>query len=138
MHEKHWGLTESPFQTGGYFFQTPSLEEAFARLEFLVDNGRQLGIDVTQEQVPIADEVQGLCELFGFEPIELANEGTFVLAVPKEQGDAALEILRFSQPTAAIIGTVVEQHLGKVVLTSPWGSQRYLELPKGELLPRIC
>lgn len=101
-------------------------------------NGRQLGIDVTQEQVPIADEVQGLCELFGFEPMELANEGTFVLAVPKEQGDAALEILRLSQPTAAIIGTVVEQHLGKVVLTSPWGSQRYLELPKGELLPRIC
>jgi len=44
MHEKHWGMTESPFQSGGYFYQTPSLEEAFARLEFLVENGRQLGI----------------------------------------------------------------------------------------------
>ncbi|WP_417346264.1 hydrogenase expression/formation protein HypE [Ferrimonas sp.] len=99
---------------------------------------RELGIRVEQDQVPIADEVQGLCELFGFEPMELANEGTFVLGVPADQAEQALALLKQGQESAAIIGTVVDQHVGKVVLTSPWGSQRYLELPKGELLPRIC
>ncbi|USD36878.1 MULTISPECIES: hydrogenase expression/formation protein HypE [Ferrimonas] len=99
---------------------------------------RELGIEVQQQQVPIAQEVQGLCELFGFEPMELANEGTFVLAVSADQAEQAQALLQQSQPTAAIIGTVVDAHVGKVVLTTPWGSQRYLELPKGELLPRIC
>ncbi|MGS0724736.1 AIR synthase-related protein, partial [Shewanella sp. 0m-11] len=82
----------------------------------------------------------GLCELYGFEPFDLANEGTFILAVPKESADATLEIMkRFCHcEQAAVIGQVTEQRLGKVVLNTPWGSRRYLDLPQGELLPRIC
>ncbi|MBR9728026.1 hydrogenase expression/formation protein HypE [Shewanella intestini] len=99
-----------------------------------------VGIDVDEDAIPVADEVKGLCELFGFEPYDLANEGTFILAVPKAAAAGAVEIMkRYGNcEHAAIIGHVTEAHAGKVVLTTPWGSHRYLDLPQGELLPRIC
>jgi hydrogenase expression/formation protein HypE len=76
----------------------------------------------------------------GFEAYDFANEGTFVMALPMEQVEAALEVLHsFEQcRQAAMIGRVSEQYPGLVILQTPWGSQRVLELPKGELLPRIC
>ncbi|MCW3173801.1 hydrogenase expression/formation protein HypE [Shewanella subflava] len=99
-----------------------------------------VGINLNEKAIPIADEVKGLCELFGFEAHDLANEGTFVIALPREVAEGAVEILqRYGHcEKACIIGNVVAAHLGKVVLTTPWGSHRYLDLPQGELLPRIC
>ncbi|QIZ78720.1 hydrogenase expression/formation protein HypE [Ferrimonas lipolytica] len=99
---------------------------------------RELGIEVAEQALPIDPAVQGLCELFGFEPAELANEGTFVVAVAAEQAEQAVAILQQFQSTATVIGKVCNEYAGKVVQTSPWGSKRYMELPKGELLPRIC
>ncbi|GLP97303.1 hydrogenase expression/formation protein HypE [Paraferrimonas sedimenticola] len=101
-------------------------------------HARQLGISVDESQLPVAPETQGVCELFGFEPLELANEGTFVLAVKPAQAEQALALLQSIQPSAARVGELVEAHAGKVVLTTPWNSKRYMEMPKGELLPRIC
>ncbi|GIU11102.1 MULTISPECIES: hydrogenase expression/formation protein HypE [unclassified Shewanella] len=97
-------------------------------------------INVNEQAIPVSDEVRGLCELYGFEPLDLANEGTFILAVPKESADATLEIMkRFCHcEQAAVIGQVNDNRKGKVVLNTPWGSSRYLDLPQGELLPRIC
>ncbi|ABV87344.1 hydrogenase expression/formation protein HypE [Shewanella pealeana] len=97
-------------------------------------------INVNEQAIPVCDEVRGLCELYGFEPLDLANEGTFILAVPKESADATLEIMkRFCHcEQAAVIGNVNDNRKGKVVLNTPWGSSRYLDLPQGELLPRIC
>ncbi|GIU27968.1 hydrogenase expression/formation protein HypE [Shewanella sp. MBTL60-007] len=97
-------------------------------------------INVKEEAIPVCDEVRGLCELYGFEPFDLANEGTFILAVPRESADATLEIMkRFCHcEQAAIIGEVNQNRKGKVILNTPWGSTRYLDLPQGELLPRIC
>ncbi|KFZ38487.1 hydrogenase assembly protein HupF [Shewanella mangrovi] len=99
-----------------------------------------VGIDIEEKNIPVCDEVRGVCELYGFEPWDLANEGTFVIALPQQAAEAAVEImLRFCGcQDATIIGTVSDAHAGKVVLQSPWGSKRYLELPQGELLPRIC
>ncbi|MGS0680721.1 hydrogenase expression/formation protein HypE [Shewanella sp. 125m-7] len=99
-----------------------------------------IGINLVEEAVPVSEEVKGLCELYGFEALDLANEGTFILAVPKKSADATLEIMqRFGHcEHAAVIGEVTEQRPGKVVLNTPWGSSRYLDLPQGELLPRIC
>lgn len=95
-------------------------------------------VEVEEEKIPVADEVNGICELLGFEAMSLANEGTFVLAIAKEDADKALEVLKATNETAAIIGEVTEQYLGRVVLNSAWGTKRFLELPTGELLPRIC
>ncbi|MEO1927598.1 MAG: hydrogenase expression/formation protein HypE [Nautiliaceae bacterium] len=95
-----------------------------------------VGIEIEEEKLPISDEVIGLCEIFGFEPMDLANEGTFVVAVDAQDAKKAEQVLKQFNDKASIIGEVVEGN--KVVLTSPWGSKRYIELPKGELLPRIC
>jgi hydrogenase expression/formation protein HypE len=99
-----------------------------------------IGIDVEEASIPICDEVKGLCELFGFEPFDLANEGTFIMALPMDVAEGAIEVMqRYGHcEHAAIIGHVTERHPGKVVLQTPWGSSRYLDLPQGELLPRIC
>ena len=95
-------------------------------------------IEVEEASIPVSDEVNGICELLGFEAMALANEGTFVLAIKNEDAQKALEVLKQANETASIIGSVSDEHIGKVVLNSAWGTKRFLELPTGELLPRIC
>ena len=96
----------------------------------------EVSIELQEENIPIDDDVIGLCEIFGFEAMDLANEGTFVLAVPDEDKEKALNVLKQFNKKAEIIGNVKEGN--KVILKSPYGSKRYIDLPKGELLPRIC
>lgn len=95
-------------------------------------------IEVQEEKIPVSDEVNGICEMLGFEATALANEGTFVLAVHKDSAELACGILQEFNPHAAIIGNISDAHLQKVILTSGWGTKRFLETPTGELLPRIC
>ena len=97
-------------------------------------------IEIEEDKIPVANEVKGICELLGFEPYEFANEGTMVICVPAHDAQKALDILaRFEETKkSAIIGRVSERFCEKVVLHTPWGSQRFVEPPKGELLPRIC
>lgn len=97
-------------------------------------------IEVEEESIPVSDEVAGICEMLGFEPATLANEGTFVLAVKKEDADKTVEILKTFEncSQATIIGKGTDTHLQKVILNSSWGTKRFLDTPSGELLPRIC
>ncbi len=97
-------------------------------------------IEVDEEKIPVCDEVKGICEMLGFEATNLANEGTFVLAIAKEDAAKAIEVLHtFSEASnACIIGCVTQQYPQKVVLNSSWGTKRFLDTPTGELLPRIC
>ncbi|WP_373029738.1 hydrogenase expression/formation protein HypE [Sulfurovum sp.] len=95
-------------------------------------------LEIEEETIPVQEEVRGICEMLGFEAIDLANEGTFVLAVAKKDEIRALDVLRKAHQTSAVIGTVTELHKGKVILNSSWGTKRFLDLPTGELLPRIC
>lgn len=104
--------------------------------EFAINAERE--IIVYEEKICVCDEVSGLCELLGFEPYELANEGTFVLVVEENEADLALEILKKFDKNAAIIGEVSNGEKPRVILENLYGSQRFLEKPKGELLPRIC
>jgi hydrogenase expression/formation protein HypE len=100
----------------------------------------EVGICVEEDRIPVREAVRGICEMLGFEPCYLANEGMFVMALPKEQEKDALRILRSTDhgKNATYIGEVISAHLGKVILQSPWKTKRYLETPSGELLPRIC
>jgi hydrogenase expression/formation protein HypE len=97
-------------------------------------------IEIEEAKVPISDEVQGICEIFGFEAMDFANEGTFVLAIAPEDAKRALMILQTfnSCKNASQIGVVTKKYPKRVLLHSPYNSSRYLDLPKGELLPRIC
>ena len=101
---------------------------------------RQSGCDilVREDKIAVKDEVKGVCELFGFEAFELANEGTFVLCVEKAHEQRALQILRKFNENAAVIGEVLESGGSRVILQNAYGAKRFLEVPKGELLPRIC
>jgi len=97
-------------------------------------------IEVEEQSLPVSDEVSGICEMLGFEAASLANEGTFVLAVKKEDADETVEILKTfpNGSNATIIGKVTQTHTQKVILNSSWGTKRFLDTPSGELLPRIC
>lgn len=103
-------------------------------------NQSDVCIEVEEEKIPICDEVKGICELLGFEAMNLANEGTFVLAVSKEQASKALEVLSACEEAkeASQIGVVTQQYSKKVILNTAWGTSRFLDTPTGELLPRIC
>ena len=78
--------------------------------------------------------------MLGFEATNLANEGTFLLAIKKEDAARAIEVLHtFPEASnASIIGKVTQQYPQKVILNSSWGTKRFLDTPTGELLPRIC
>jgi hydrogenase expression/formation protein HypE len=97
-------------------------------------------IEVEEAKIPVSDEVQGICEMLGFEATALANEGTFVLALKKGSAAKALEILKSFEvcAMASQVGEVTQKYPQKVILKSPWGTSRFLETPNGELLPRIC
>jgi len=97
-------------------------------------------IEVDEESIPISSEVNGICEMLGFEAVNLANEGTFVLAVKKEDAQKALNVLHTfeNSQNAVKIANVTQQYEKKVILLSSYGTKRFLETPTGELLPRIC
>jgi hydrogenase expression/formation protein HypE len=100
----------------------------------------KLGMEIREEAVPVREEVTGACELLGFEPLHVANEGKLLAFVPEEEADAALEAMR-SHPLgfeAARIGSVTERHPGLVVMRTALGATRVVERPYGEILPRIC
>jgi len=95
-------------------------------------------IELQEDSIPVQNEVKGICEIFGFEPTDFANEGTFVLSVKMSDAQKTLEILKEYSQNAAIIGKVSNKRVGKVIINTAYGSSRYLDMPKGELLPRIC
>jgi hydrogenase expression/formation protein HypE len=88
----------------------------------------------------VKEEVRGACELLGFEPWNLANEGKLVAIVAPESAEAILRGMK-DHPLgrdAAMIGEVKEDPPGKVVLRTPIGSTRLFDMMVGEPLPRIC
>jgi hydrogenase expression/formation protein HypE len=89
--------------------------------------------------VPVAPAVATACELLGIDPLHVACEGRLVAFVPAAQVPAALAVLRAAPggEQAALIGAV-DAGGGRVTLRGPYGTDRPLDLPAGELLPRIC
>ena len=95
---------------------------------------------VHEEKIPIHQEVQAGCSFLGLDPLYLANEGKFICILPEALTDKALELMR-SHPAgrdAALIGHVCEGHRGRVILKTPLGGHRLLDMLEGEQLPRIC
>lgn len=102
--------------------------------------GRNLGIVLQNEAIPIDTQVAAACEILGLDPLYSANEGIFMTFVPALIADDVIELLQnFDESkNAAIIGEVVEEHQGKVLITNPMGGKRVVHMPIGEQLPRIC
>ncbi len=99
-----------------------------------------MGIKIYEENIPLKKEVAGACELLGFDPLYLANEGKLLAFVSAEDTAAALAAMRANcyGKDAAVIGEVVEEHIGKVILETRIGGMRIVDMLAGEQLPRIC
>jgi hydrogenase expression/formation protein HypE len=110
---------------------------ASALVEIAESSGLQ--ITVAETEIKVREEVRGACEILGFDPMYLANEGRFVAFVPDGAADRTLELLN-SMPgdeRATKIGTVSDGAAG-VLLSSVIGSTRIVDMFSGEQLPRIC
>ncbi|MCC6395768.1 MAG: hydrogenase expression/formation protein HypE, partial [Bacteroidetes bacterium] len=99
-----------------------------------------VGIELNEPDIPIDEDVRGACELLGFDPLYVANEGKVIAIVPESAAEAVLQAMR-GHPLgrrSACIGRVVETHAGVVTLRSQIGSTRIVDMLSGEQLPRIC
>ena len=99
-----------------------------------------LGIVIREELVPVRDPVRGACELLGLDPLHIANEGQFLAVVAAEAAEAALEAVRAvpGGRKAVLIGVISEQPAGAVLVTTPFGGSRIVDMLVGDPLPRIC
>jgi hydrogenase expression/formation protein HypE len=97
-------------------------------------------IVIDESALPIREEVKGMCEILGLDPLYLANEGKLVAIVPAEDADAALAAMR-AHPLggeACIIGRVSERAETRVLMRTLFGGTRIVDMLVGDQLPRIC
>lgn len=99
-----------------------------------------VGIVIDEGRVPVRPAVAAACELLGYDPLYVANEGKLVAVVRREEGEGVLEAMRSERygQEAVIIGEVRSEPAGRVLMRTAIGSHRVLEMLSGELLPRIC
>jgi hydrogenase expression/formation protein HypE len=100
----------------------------------------KVGIKLDSKSIPVADGVKGVCGMLGLEPLYLACEGRLVIFAPKEVAPKLVDTLckRKYSANAAIIGEVIEDITGRVIVKTEIGAETLLPPPGGELLPRIC
>jgi hydrogenase expression/formation protein HypE len=100
----------------------------------------RVGTRIDEDKVPVQEAVQAACDLLGFDPLYVANEGKLVAIVPGEDAEKMLAVMRRNQygTRSTIIGEVVAEHPGRVIMTTRLGASRIVDMLTGELLPRIC
>jgi len=106
--------------------------------EFAAASG--VGIRIEHNAIPVRDEVRGICEILGLDPLHLANEGKLVAVVPAADADTVLAAMQ-AHPAgrhSTAIGQVETGQPGRVVLATGFGGDRVLDMLVGEQLPRIC
>ena len=100
----------------------------------------QVGIMIYQDEIPVKPAVEAACEMLGFDPLYVANEGKLIAIVEKNNADILLKAMK-KHPLgmdAAIIGTVTERPGALVKLKTAFGTTRMIDMMSGEMLPRIC
>lgn len=97
-------------------------------------------IEIEESSIPVSEDVRVACELLGIDPLHVANEGKMIAIVPQGEAEKALGAMRRHPrgSRAAVIGRVQAAPAGRVHLRTVMGSLRILDVPAGDLLPRIC
>ncbi len=100
----------------------------------------KVSIRIEEEKIPVREEVLAACEMLGFDPLYVANEGKLVAIVPAKDADKILKVMRENRygTGAAIIGEVKAEHPSRVVMKTCLGASRIVDMLVGDLLPRIC
>ena len=100
----------------------------------------KVGMRLQERALPQKPEVRGACEMLGLDVLYMANEGKLVAVVPRDRADAVLAAMR-AHPAgvdAAIVGEVLAEPAGHVILNTLFGGERVVDMLVGEQLPRIC
>jgi hydrogenase expression/formation protein HypE len=100
----------------------------------------RLGMRIDERAIAVREDVRGACEILGFDPLYVANEGRFVAFVAPRDAERAVDVLRGhgTSAGATAIGTVTGDRSAMVAITGPFGSSRIVDMLSGEQLPRIC
>lgn len=105
-----------------------------------ISQASKTGITLYEDEIRINESVHGACEIMGFDPLYIANEGKMLMILPEKDAPGVLEILKSHKEgkEAAIIGCVTDENPGIVKLQTTIGSSRIVDMITGEQLPRIC
>jgi hydrogenase expression/formation protein HypE len=100
----------------------------------------KLGIELSESDLPVSNGVKAMCEILGFDPLHIANEGKVLIVAAEKEGLKIIDLLKndILGKKSAIIGRVVNEHPGKVVLRNETGGRRIVDSLTGDQLPRIC
>lgn len=111
---------------------------ASALVEIAEASGYEINIE--EDKIAVREDVRGACEILGFDPMYLANEGRFIAFVPAADAERAVEIMssQAGDTAAAHVGTVSDSTTGDVTMKSLIGASRIVDMFSGEQLPRIC
>ncbi len=103
-------------------------------------DGKNFGILIDEEKINVKPMVNGICDLLGFDPFYVANEGKVVIVVAAEDADKVLEVMKSNVygKESSIIGEVVSTNPGKGYINTRVGGRRIIDMLAGEQLPRIC
>jgi hydrogenase expression/formation protein HypE len=135
-----WPMIESALQIGGVKAMKDPTRGGLAAV--LNDMARKSDtcLEIEEEAIPIREEVHALSEMLGISPLEVANEGKAVLIVEPAKAEAVLTALQADPlgADAAIVGEVTDEYPKRVILNTGVGGRRFLEMPLGDPIPRIC
>jgi len=100
----------------------------------------KVGIKLYEDRIPVNDQVRGLCELLGMDPLYMANEGKMLIIAPEAAINDIMGVLRNTVygTKSCIIGEVTDEHESRVVMKTVAGGNRIVDMPVGDQLPRIC
>lgn len=100
----------------------------------------QLTMKINELDLPVKEEVHGVCDLLGFDPMYLANEGKAIIVVANRDKDKVIDILHeFPEGSdAVVIGSIIGKGKGQLLLETALGSKRLLTRLSGTMFPRIC
>jgi hydrogenase expression/formation protein HypE len=100
----------------------------------------KVSMRIEEKAIPVREEVLGACEMLGFDPLYVANEGKLVAIVPPGDADKILKAMKKNKyaKEAVIIGEVAAEKPGRVVMKTVLGAHRIVDMLVGDLLPRIC
>jgi hydrogenase expression/formation protein HypE len=135
------GLAEAMFTAsrGIHVLRDPTRGGVASALNEIAAKG-QVGISISEDQIPISEEVKGACAILGLDPLYVANEGKLLAFVSPSESDKVLSAMQnhLLGRDARIIGKVVPDHPGRVVMKTRIGGSRIVDMLSGEQLPRIC
>ncbi len=135
-----WPMIEKILPIGGIHVMKDPTRGGFSAAINEIASKSNVEIELYESEIPIREPVRALSEILGLDPLMITSEGIAVIIVEKEKSDEILNILHQTPEgkDAKIIGHVKEGIPGRVVMLTEIGGKRLVQMPYGELIPRVC